>query len=85
MFSRSFSPSATARVWKRPLLVLLALPVIGLGAAISIGSQSTTGLVPFIISLLLGLGIVVYGLLAIGVSIFGCGACVAKILGRWAF
>ena len=82
----SFLPSAAERKWKRPLLALGALFVIGLGGALSLGSQNVEeGMIGFIMVLLLGLITIAFGLLALIVSMFGCSICVARIMGRWSF
>lgn len=46
------------------------------------GSQSADSMVEIVIILFLGLTTIALGLLGLLVSMFGCGACVAKILGR---
>ena len=78
----SFLPSAVERRWKRPLLALLALPITGLGGALIFGSLSVDGVIGVTMVLFLGLITIALGLLGLLVSMFGCGACVAKVLGR---
>ena len=76
----SFLPSAAEKRWKRPLLAILALPITGLGGALVLGSQSVDGVVGLMIIVLLGLVTIAFGLLGLLVSMFGCAACVAKML-----
>lgn len=78
----SFLPSAVERRWKRPLLALLALLITGLGGALIFGSQGADGVIGIIMILFLGLTTIALGLLGLLVSVFGCGSCVAKMLGR---
>jgi hypothetical protein len=78
----SFLPSAVEKRWKRPLLAVLALPITGLGGALVLGSQSADGIIGLTMVVLLGLITIAFGLLGLLVSMFGCAACVAKMLGR---
>lgn len=79
----SFLQSGAERGWKRPVLALLSLPIIGLGAAVSLGSFSVDGAIGPIILLLLGLITAAFGLLGLSVSMLGCSECVTKMFGRW--
>ena len=81
----SFLPSAAEKSWKRPLVALMAWPIIGLGGAPVLGSQSVVGVIALTLVLLLGPITIAFGLLGLCMSMFGCGACVAKMWGRWTF
>lgn len=78
----SFLPPAAERRWKRPLLAVLALPITGLGGAVAFGSQSLDGIIAVTVVFFIGLATLAFGMLGLLGSMFGCGACVAKLLGR---